>query len=288
MSFLRCILRARRAAAVTFGVLFLVLPVALLTSVRLEPLILTVIVLGGVSVVAGLVAPPSVRGRFRNAAKGLVTAAILLAILHFVGLLEPMYRREGWLVLDLDIEVEPLRVHPGDSITYTLTTTNGGLRAVLGRGFSVDGVSHLGLLMYGRLPDLDGVRFSLSEEPIALLDAADESGETLDFAHTIAYANPGIPELNPASWEWSTTYTPGDEVIGLITGDGTAHHDLGVGETLMLRYAVTVPTIHPAGEVHHVRASLSYRDPQWATYYTHDLWFPFEDTVLVERDNASD
>jgi hypothetical protein len=45
---------------------------------------------------------------------------------------------------------------------------------------------------------------------------------------------------------------------------------------------VVVPPDHPPGEVHHVRASLAYRDPQWATYYTHDLWFPFEDDVLVE------
>ena len=282
MSIVRWVLNARRVAAVTFAVLFLVVPVALLTSLRLVPLILSVLSVGIVATIGGFVGPVSIRPRSRDAAKGVVTAAILLGILHFTGLLEPMYRREGWLLLELDIEISPLRVQPGDPLTYTLSTTNTEPRAALSRYYAVDGVPYDGLLMYGRIPDLDTVRFSLVEPPTVTLTSNDDPGRPLECPCTVVYANPGIPELNPTSWDWSTTYTPGDEVVAVISGDATTYHDLESGETLTLRYTVVVPPDHPPGEVHHVRASLAYRDPQWATYYTHDLWFPFEDDVLVE------
>ncbi len=270
----------------TFAVLFLVIPVALLTSIPLEPLVLAVLGLGIVFLIGGFIGPERIRGRLRRGAGALITAAALLAILHFSGLLEPMYRREGWLILDLDVAVSPQRVRPGETLTYTLSTTNEGRRAALGRRFFVDGDPYTGLIMYGRLPDLHGDRFALSESPTATLTSKADSTRSLDCPCTIIYANPGIPELNPASWNWTTTYTPGDEVVAVITGAGEAYHDLGIGETLTLRYTVEIPPDHPAGEVHHVRASLSYRDPQWATHYTHDLWFPFEDTVIVEVDET--
>jgi len=282
MSTVRRRLNARRTAVVTFAVLFLVVPVALLTSIQLVPLILSVLALGALATIGGFVAPVSIRARFRSAAKGLVTAAILLGILHFTGLLEPMYRREGWLLLELEIEISPRRVQAGDPLTYTLSTTNTEARAALSRYYVVDGVPYDGLLMYGRIPDLDTVRFSLAEPPTVILTSEDNPGRPRDCPCTIVYANPGIPELNPTSWDWSTTYAPGDEVVAVITGDGTTYHDLQPGEMLTLRYTVLVPPEHPPGEVHHVRASLAYRDPQWATYYTHDLWFPIEDSVIVE------
>ena len=281
MSIVRRVLTARRAAAVTFAVIFLVIPIALLTSVRLEPLLFTVLALGVAALFGGLVGPQRTRGRFRNAARGLITAAVLLAILHYSGILEPRYRREGWLLLDLQIDVAPLRVSPGDTVTYTLSTTNTAERAALGRRFSVDGEGYTGLLLYGRLPDLGGDRFAIDGAPAAVLSSGLEPDRPLDGACTIVYANPGIPELNPTSWDWTATYAPGDEVVAVITSDGLTHRDLEAGETLTLQYRVVVPADHPGGEIHHVRASLSYRDPQWATYATHDLWFPFEETVIV-------
>ena len=287
MNIVRRTLNARRIAAVAFAVLFLAVPIALLTSVRLEPLLLAVLTLGFVSLLGGLTGPRQIRGKLRNGANGLITAAALLAILHYSGLLEPMYRREGWLLLDLQIEVAPLQVKPGDAVTYTLSTTNPGQRAALGRRFVVDGTAYTGLLLYGRLPDLRGERFAILGSPTVVLSSELEPDRPLTGNCTIVYANPGIPELNPTSWHWTTTYSPGDEVVAAITSDGHTHRDLGAGETLTLQYRVVVPSDHPDGELHHVRASLSYRDPQWATYATHDLRFPFEDTVIVGEEEQN-
>jgi len=96
------------------------------------------------------------------------------------------------------------------------------------------------------------------------------------------YADLQLPELNPANWDWSTTYTEGWEVVGAITSDGHTHSNLDAGKILTLQYSVVVPPDHPVGKVRSARGSLSYRDPQWATHYIHELRFPFEETVTVD------
>lgn len=282
MNLLRWLPNARRTAAATFVVLFLVIPVALMVSVRPWTVAVILSALGAACLLGSLCLTSRIRRATRNAGMNLIAAAAILAIIHFSGLLQPFYTREGWLLLDLDIQVAPWQVSPGDTLTYTLSTTNTGMRPALGRRFLVDGAPYTGVLMYGRLPDLDGVRFPISGSPTTSLSSEAEPQDSQESICTVVYANPGLPELNPASWAWTTTYSPGMEVIAAITSDGRTHRDLGVGETLAFQYRVTVPPDHPSGEVHHVRASLSYRDPQWATHYIHDLWFPFEETVTVD------
>ncbi len=273
--------RSARIAATTFVVLFLVIPIALIT--RVPPWIVAVgLSIVGVACLLGAVfVPPRHRDSTRHAGMSLITATVILAIIHFSGLLEPLYRQDGWLLLDLNSEVRPLQVSAGGRLTYTLSTTNPGPRAALRRRFTVDGVPYDGFLMYGRLPDLEHVRFTIVDPPTVNLSSQDEPQNPGPAVCTVIYANPGLPELNPSSWNWTTAYVPGDEVVAVITSNGETHRDLDVGETLTLQYCVAVPQDHPAGTLYHVRTSLSYRDPQWATYITHDLRFPVEDTVVV-------
>jgi len=273
---------AGRTAAATFVVLILVIPIALMVSVQPRTLAVTLSAIGAACLLGSLCASPRIRGGARSAGKGLITAAAILAIIHFSGLLEPFYRREGWLLLDLESEVVPLHVSPGDTLTYTLSTTNTGIRPARGRRFLVDDVPYTGVLMHGLLPALDGARFPISGPPTTSISSEAEPQGLRESVCAVVYANPGLPEPNPAYWDWSATYTPGWKIVAAITSDGCTNCDLGVGETLTLQYRVTVPPDHPSGEVHHVRGSLSYRDPQWGTYYIHDLRFPFEEIITVD------
>ena len=149
----------RRISGVVFLLLFLAIPIALLASVRPWAFAAGLAGLGVVVLIGSVYLRAGVRRRAQNAAKGLLTAAAILAIVHFSNLLEPFYRREGWLLLNLDAKVVPLQVSPGDTLTYTLSTTNTGKRAARGRQFVVNGVPYTGLLMYGVLPDLDFLNF---------------------------------------------------------------------------------------------------------------------------------
>jgi len=272
----------RRTTAATFVVLFLVIPIALMVSVQPWTLAVILSVLGVACLLGSLCTSPRIRGGARSAGKGLIAAAAILAIIHFSDLLEPFYRREGWLLLDMEADVYPLQVRPGDTLTYTLSTTNTGMRPALGRRFLVDDVPYRGMLIYGLLPKHGGDGFSISGAPTAsLMSEVEPQGAQESFC-TVVYADLQLPELNPANWDWSTTYTAGWEVVGAITSDGHTHSDLGAGEILTLQYSVVVPPDHPAGKVRSARGSLSYRDPQWATHYIHELRFPFEETVTVD------
>ncbi len=270
---------AQRIAAATFVVLFLVIPIAVLASIPLGILVEILLALALLAFGAGFLASERFRGGVRDAAKSLLAAGVILGIIHFSGVMDPFYRREGWLILDLEMEIEPLRVAPGEPLTYTLSTTNTGVRAALKRRIRVDDVPYEGVFVYGRLPDLGGARFPIVGTPIASTYYEDDPGSDVGDC-TIIYATPGLPELSPENWDWSETYTPGPKVIGAITSDGETHRGLEAGETLRLQYAVGVPEDHPDGKVHHVRAALGYRDPQWATHHAHDLWFKFEEVVV--------
>jgi|GEM_PF-1456468 len=271
----------RRTSAVVFFLLFLAIPIALLASV--QPWVFAAFLsgLGAVAFIGSVYVSPQTRRGTRNAAKGLLTAAAILAIIHFSNVLEPFYRREGWLLLDLEAKVSSLQVRPGDTLTYTLSTTNTGTRSARGRQFLVDGLPYTGILMYGVLPDLEYTYFTITGTPSASVSSETEELDAQQKVCTVIYANPRELDVNPMYWLWSTTYTPGRKVVAAITGDGTQPADLFVGETFMLAYQVTVPLDHPEGRLHQRRASLSYRDPQWATYYVHDLWFPFDDIVTI-------
>ena len=271
----------RRTSAVVFFLLFLAIPVALLASV--QPWVFAVILsgLGAVAFIGSAYASPQIRRGTRNAAKGLLTAAAILAIIHFSNVLEPFYRREGWLLLELDVRVAPLEVIAGDLLTYTLSTTNTGVRPARGRQFVVDGSPYTGVLAYGVLPDLDSAYFTIAGAPTASVSSETEELDAQQKMCTVVYANPRELDVNPMYWLWSTTYTPGWKVIAAITSNGRMNQDLAIGTTLELQYQVTVPLDHPEDRIHQRRASLSYRDPQWATYYVHDLWFPFDEIITV-------
>lgn len=271
----------RRISGVVFLLLFLAIPIALLASVRPWAFAAGLAGLGVVVLIGSVYLRAGVRRRAQNAAKGLLTAAAILAIVHFSNLLEPFYRREGWLLLNLDAKVVPLQVSPGDTLTYTLSTTNTGKRAARGRQFVVNGVPYTGLLMYGVLPDLDNTYFPIVGTATATVSSETEPQGLQERACTVVYANPHELGINPMYWSWSTTYAPGWKVVAVITSNGSTHRDLAVGETLELRYRVTIPPDHPEGPLHHKHASLSYRDPQWATYSVHDLWFPFNEVIAV-------
>jgi uncharacterized repeat protein (TIGR01451 family) len=237
--------------------------------------------LGAIALLASVFLSARPRSRTQNAAKALLTVAVILAIVHFSGLLKPFYTREGWLLLELDVKIAPTEVRAGDPLTYTLTTTNEGVRAARGRQFVVDGLPHNGVLVYGVLPDLEFTYLTLGGTPAArvFLDSEEEGAQ--EKVCTVIYANPRELGANPMYWSWSTSYTPGWKVVAAITGDGNQPTDLHIGETFSLQYRVIVPPEHPAGHLHQRRASLSYRDPQWATWTVHDLWFAFEDIVTV-------
>ncbi len=273
----------RGMATVIFASLFFVIPVALLASVRPWVLATVFATVGTAALLLSLSPLPRI-GRARSAGKGFLTAAAILAIIHASGLLEPLYRREGWLLLDMEAEVYPLQVRPGDTLTYTLSTTNTGVRPALARRFLVDDVPYRGMLIYGLLPRHGGEGFAITGTPTINLISEAEPQSAGESVCTVVYAALQLPELNPANWDWSTTYTEGWDVVGAITSDGYARGELDAGATLTLEYSVVVPPDHPAGKVRSARGSLSYRDPQWATYYSHDLRFPFEETVTVVRD----
>ena len=270
----------RRTSAVVFFLLFLMIPVGLLASI--EPWVFAVAsaAAGAIALIASLCLSARHRSRAQNATKALLTVAVILAIVHFSGLLKPFYTREGWLLLELDTQVAPTQVRAGEPLTYTLTTTNSGVRSARGRQFVVDDLPHNGVLVYGVLPDLEYTYLTLAETPTARVIASTEEG-VQDKAHTILYANPRELGTNPMYWSWSTRYTPGWKVVAAVTGDGSQPADLAIGETITLQYRVVVPPDHPEGRLHHRRASLSYRDPQWATWAVHDLWFPFEQIITV-------
>ncbi len=275
---------ARRTAAVAFAVTFLAVPVALLTGVRPGPLAAMLGALSAAVWVATLRFDARMRAGARDAVYGLLTAAAILGALHASQLLEPMYRREGWLELPLRVSIEPAVVAPGDKLTYTLSTVNDGVRPALGRRFLVDGNAVIGFVMYGVLPELHGIPFSVATSPHAERIAPDgEPAEAGSDLVSVVYADLELPELNPSSWDWSTRYTPGGEVVGVILGDRATAGSLDVGETLRLTYRVIVPQGHPEGVVDRTRGSLSYRDPQWSTYYVHDLRFRFDQPVVVRR-----
>ncbi len=271
----------RRTSAIVFFLLFLAIPVALLASV--QPWIFAAILsgLGTVAFIVSVYISPQTRRGTRNAAKGLLTAAAILAIIHFSNVLEPFYRREGWLLLELDVQVAPLEVRAGDSLTYTLSTTNTGVRPARGRQFIVDGLPYTGVLVYGVLPDLHSAYFTITGTPTASVSSKTEVLDAQQKVCTVVYANPRELDVNPMYWLWSTTYTPGWKAVAAITSDGRKNQDLAIGTTFELQYQVTVPLNHPEDRVHQRRASLSYRDPQWATYYVHDLWFPFDEVITV-------
>ena len=94
---------ARRISAVVFFLLFLLIPVGLLASI--EPCVFAVIAgaCGAVSLLASPFLSARARSKSQNAAKALLTVAVILAIVHFSGLLRPFYTREGWLLLELDV-----------------------------------------------------------------------------------------------------------------------------------------------------------------------------------------
>ena len=273
----------RGMATVVFASLFFVIPVALLASVRPWVLATVFATVGTAALLLSLSPLPRI-GRARSAGKGFLTAAAILAIIHVSGLLEPLYRREGWLLLDMETEVYPLQVRPGDTLTYTLSTTNTGARPALARRFLVDDVPYRGMLIYGLLPRHGGEGFAITGTPTINLISEAEPQSAGESVCTVVYAALQLPELNPANWDWSTTYTKGWDVVGAITSDGYARGELDAGATLTLEYSVVVLPDHPAGKVRSARGSLSYRDPQWATYYSHDLRFPFKETVTVVRD----
>jgi len=271
----------RRISTAVFFLLFLMIPVGLLASI--EPWVFAVMsaASGVITLIASVFLSGRPRSRAQNAAKALLTVAVILAIVHFSGLLKPFYMREGWLLLELDVQVAPVEVRAGDPLTYTLTTTNTGVRSARGRQFVVDGLPYTGVLVYGVLPDLEYTYLALAGTPTASVFTNNAEQDAQQKVCTVIYANPRELGANPMYWSWSTTYTPGWKAVAAITGDGSQPADLHTGETFTLRYQVIVPPEHPEGRLHHRRASLSYRDPQWATWAVHDLWFPFEEIVTV-------
>ena len=273
----------RGIATVIFATLIFVIPVALLTSV--PPWLLAVVftVLGAVFLLFSLFPLPRIRTA-RTLGMGILVAAAILGIIHVTDLLEPLYRRDGWLLLGLTTDVYPLQVSPGDTLTYSLSTTTADMRPALARLFSVDDVPYKGMLLYSFLPTYDGEGFPITGTPAADVTPWDEAqSEQRTVVYTVVYAQLQLPVLNPVNWDWSTTYTEGWDVVGVITSDGHAHSDLGAGEILTLQYSVIVPQDHPEGRIRSALAGLSYRDPQWATYYIQELRFSFEETVNVVR-----
>jgi len=266
---------------VVFFLLFLMIPIGLLASI--EPWVFAVAsaASGVITLIASVFLSARPRSRAQNTAKALLTVAVILTIVHFSGLLKPFYTREGWLLLELEAQVAPVEVRAGDPLTYTLTTTNTGIRSARGRQFNVDGLPHNGVLVYGVLPDLEYTYLTIAGTPTASVFTNSAEQDAQQKLCTVLYANPRELGANPMYWSWSTTYTPGWRVVAAITGDGSQPADLHIGETFTLRYQVIVPPEHPEGRLHHRRASLSYRDPQWATWAMHDLWFAFEEIVTV-------
>jgi len=265
----------RRTATAMFAITFLAIPIALLTSTPVWVAALIAAGLGLGSFTLSFTKMPRVGGA-RNLGKGFVCAALILGIVHFSGMLDGFYHRYGWLLLEMDRSVRPCQVSPGDRLTYHLETEHPGPRAALQRRFEVNGASWRGVLMYGRLPSLNGEGFLLDGTPVATLDSATESP-----VFTVIYAELPVYEINPGYWEWSTTYQEGWEIVGVITSDGIQDRDLEPGERITLEYSVRIPEDHPECNVRNALASLSYRDPSWATYYVQDLRFRFEEAVWV-------
>lgn len=270
----------RGIATVIFGTLFFVIPVALLASIRPWLLAIIFTVLGVGFLFSSFFPVPRIRTA-RTVGMGILVAAGILAIIHVTDLLEPLYRRDGWLILGLATEVSPLQVNPGDTLTYSLSTTTDDMRPALARLFSVDDVPYKGMLLYGFLPTYDGDGFQLVGVPIANVIPWDGAQSAQETIYTVVYAKLELPVLNSANWDWSTTYTEGWDVVGVITSNGLEHSALGAGEILTLQYSVVVPLGHPEGKVGTARAGLSYRDPQWATHYIQELRFKFERTEVV-------
>lgn len=280
MSMKRLLSGTTGIATVAFGTLFFIIPVALLSSVRPGALAIALAVLGCGFLLLSFSSLPRT-DRARVAGKGILVTAIILAIVHISGLLEPLYRREGWLLLDVVTEVHPLQVAPGDTLNYKLSTTNTGARPAMARRFVVDGVPYRGMLIYGFLPTFDGDGFALVGTPTAQLLSEEDLQGAEGNVYTVVYANLQLPVLNSSNWDWSTTYTEGWDVIGVITSDGHTHSELAAGVTITLQYSVIVPPDHPAEKVRSASGSVSYRDPQWATHYIHERRFSFEETVTV-------
>jgi hypothetical protein len=270
----------RGFAAAIFGALFFVIPVALLTSVR--PWLVAIVFAGlGIAILLVSFSPlPRIRS-IRTAGKGILAVAAILAVIHVSGALEPLYRRDGWLLLDLTTEVYPQQASPGETLTYKLSTTTTDIRPAMARRFIVDGVPYKGMLLYSFLPTHGGDGFALTGAPIANVVSTCSSPSEQETVYTVVYADLQLPVLNAANWDWSATYTEGWDVVGVITSNGQTHCDLGAGESLTLQYSVVVPPDHPEGKVRSARAGLSYRDPQWATHYIHELRFQFERTMIV-------
>jgi hypothetical protein len=273
----------RGIASVMFATLLFIIPVALLASVHPGLLAAISAVVGGLFLLASLFPIPRIPTA-RVLGKGLLAAAIILAIIHVSGLLEPLYRRDGWLLLGMETDVYPLQVNPGDILTYTMSTTSDDMRPAMAKSYVVDDVRYKGMLLYGFLPKVDGIGFPITGSPRAEVIPWAEPQNDQETVYTIVYAKLELPVLNPVNWNWSTTYTEGWDAIGVITSNGDTHTDLGAGEILSLQYSVIVPQDHPEGNVRSARAGLSYRDPMWASYQTHELRFQFEEVVHVVRD----
>jgi hypothetical protein len=272
----------RGIASVMFATLLFIIPVALLASVR--PVLLAAISggLGGLFLLGSLFPIPRIHTA-RVLGKGLLAAAVILAIIHVSGLLEPLYRRDGWLLLGMETDVYPLQVNPGDILTYTMATTSDDMRPAMARSYVVNDAPHKGMLLYSFLPTLNGIGFPITGSPVAEVIPWAESQNDQETIYTIVYAKLELPVLNSVNWSWSTTYTEGWDVIGVITSNGDTHTDLGAGENLSLQYSVIVPQDHPEGNIRSARAGLSYRDPMWSSYQIHELRFQFEGPVRVVR-----
>ena len=265
----------RRTATAMFAITFLAIPVALLTTTPIWVAAAGAAFLSLCLLLLSFTKLPRVGGA-RNLAKGFLYAALILCIIHFSGILNGFYHRYGWLILDMERSVQPAEVSPRDLLTYRLETLHPGPRAALQRRYDVDGESWRGVLMYGHLPSHDGMGFVLDSTPVASLEPSDQ-----DVVYTVIYAELPVYDINPGYWEWSSTYTEGWEIVGVITSNGEQDRNLEPGQRLSLQYSVIVPEGHPERNLRGSRAALSYRDPSWATYYVQDLRFRFDETVRV-------
>ncbi len=139
--------------------------------------------------------------------------------------------------------VDPSEVSPGDAITYTLTGENKGSASAAGRSYDVDGSTdnYTGVLIYDDLPIYEGSAFEKTGTPSGSHAGSSEG--------TVIYANPSDSDTDPTGWNWSTSYSAGDKVIGYLTSDGSTHQDLQIDETITLEFSVEVPSDHPAGNV---------------------------------------
>lgn len=150
-------------------------------------------------------------------------------------------------VIQLTKSATPLRVDPGASVEYTIDGLNTGTQAANPVDFDVDGGTdnYSGVLVYDVIPTYSDTPFTLTGTP---------SGTPI--GGTIVYADPADPDSDPASWNWSTTYTAGWKVVGYVTSG-----QLDVDATASLTFSAVIPVNHPAGYVHNY-GYVKYADNQ--------------------------